>query len=89
MDNPELPVSLIYSYDNKTNQTWNLKEYKTPKLSVDPVLEKKKRQWEKQKKGQPDKKYVTKRGFYMDYSLKVAKDIPGASMIFYYLRHSQ
>lgn len=26
--------------------------------------------------------YVTKRGFYMDYELKVAKDIPSSGMIF-------
>lgn len=35
-----------------------------------------KRKWQSQKKGEKDKKYVTKRGFYMDYDLKVAKGIP-------------
>lgn len=32
MNNPEyLPPQLMYSYDNKLNQTWNLKEYRTPR----------------------------------------------------------
>ena len=35
-----------------------------------------KRKWETQKKGEKDTKYQTKRGFYMDYELKVAKGIP-------------
>jgi len=36
----------------------------------------KKRKWQSQKKGIKDTKYLTKRGFYMDYDLKVAKSIP-------------
>ena len=43
-------------------------------MNVD--LELKKRKWETQKKGEKDTKYLTKRGFYMDYDLKVAKGIP-------------
>ena len=62
-----------------------MKEYKTPQEYLDPNLEVKKREWEKQKKGQPNKKYVTKKGFYMDYDLKVSKGIPGSSnYLFYY-----
>ena len=34
---------------------------------------------EKQKKGEKDKRYLTKKGFYMDYDLKIAKTIPGSS----------
>jgi hypothetical protein len=45
-------------------------------MNVD--LELKKRKWESQKKGEKDTKYLTKRGFYMDYELKVAKTIPSA-----------
>ena len=80
MDNPEsLPPSVIYSYDNKTNEPWSLKEYRTPLEYEDPRLQVQKRDWEKQKKGLPDKRYVTKRGYYMDYPLSVAKKVPAPS----------
>lgn len=32
-----------------------------------------------QKKGEKNRKYVTKRGFYMDYDLKIASSIPGSN----------
>lgn len=36
--NPEaLSTKLIYSYDNKLNQTWNIHEYKTPAAYLDPA----------------------------------------------------
>ena len=83
MDNPEsVPTSVMQTYSNKTNEPWGINEYRTPKEYEDPVLQVKKREWEKQKKGQPDKRYVTKKGFYMDYSLNVAKKIPSSCINF-------
>ena len=81
MENPEtsyrtIDPSTMYKYDHHTNIPWNVTEYHTPRLEVDPDLEMKKRKWESQKKGVKDNKYLTRRGFYMDYDLKVAKGIP-------------
>jgi hypothetical protein len=81
MDNPEqsfhtLDPSLIYKYDNHTNIPWNVTEYHTPRLEMNVDLEIQKRKWESQKKGIKDTKYLTKRGFYMDYDLKQAKAVP-------------
>lgn len=80
IDNPEqLSTQLIYSYDRKTNQTWNIPEYKAPRQYLDPNLQVKQRQWATQKKGDKVRHYVTKRGFYMDYDLKVAAGVPGSN----------
>ena len=81
MDNPEtsyrtIDPSTMYKYDHHTNIPWNVTEYHTPRLELDPDLEMKKRKWESQKKGVKDNKYLTRRGFYMDYDLKVAQGIP-------------
>jgi hypothetical protein len=81
MDNPELychtiDTATIYQYDNQTNVPWNLTEYRTPKTEVNAELEIKKRRWTSQKKAQKDGRYVTKRGYYMDYDLKIAKSVP-------------
>lgn len=81
MNNPESPfrsidVSTMYRYSQRTNIPWTIKEYHTPKLEVNANLEIQKRKWQAQKKGEKDGRYVTKRGFYMDYDLKVAKSIP-------------
>lgn len=45
---------------------------------MDIEKELKKRKYESQKKGEKNKLYVTKRGFYMDYDLKVGKTIPSS-----------
>ena len=34
------------------------------------------RQYAKQEKGKKDNKYMTKKGFYMDYHIKVVKGLP-------------
>ncbi len=83
MENPERAFNTIdpatmYKYDHHTNIPWNISEYHTPRLEFDADMEVKKRKWQSQKKGVKDSKYVTKRGFYMDYELKVAKEIPSA-----------
>ena len=43
-------------------------------------MEVQKRAWAVQKKGQKTDKYVTKRGFYMDYHIKVQKSLPSPSI---------
>lgn len=84
MLNPEsfgstMSPKMMYSYDRGLNKSWNMPEYKTPKIYQDAALEVQKRKWATQKKGEKTNKYVTKRGFYMDYDLKVSKSIPGSS----------
>lgn len=69
----------MFSYDRGSNQSWNMPQYKTPRIYQDSRLEVQKRKWATQKKGEKTDKYVTKRGFYMDYDLKVSKSIPGSS----------
>lgn len=77
----------MYSYDRGTNKSWNMSEYKTPRIYQDAKLEQNKRKWATQKKGVPDStKYVTKRGFYMDYHIKVSKSVPGSSIYRFILR---
>ena len=83
MMNPELHSSMInphmmYSYDRGFNKTWNMQEYHTPKIYQDPKLQVQKRKWEAQMKGQKTDKYVTRRGFYMDYHIKVSKSVPAS-----------
>ena len=74
----------MHSYDRKTNETWNKQEYKTPKIYQDPKLQIQQRIWDVQEKGKKTDKYVTKRGFYMDYDLKVSKSLPASCMFFLY-----
>lgn len=50
-----------------------------PREYLDPALQVKEREWATQKKAQKDRRHVTKRGFYMDYDLKIASGIPGSS----------
>ena len=46
IDNPEcLSARIMYNYDKKTNQTWNIPEYKTPREYLDPILQVKQREW--------------------------------------------
>lgn len=79
IDNPEIiSPQTIYNYDHGLNITWNIPQYKIPREYLDPVLQTKQRQWASQKKGDKDRKYVTKRGFYMDYDIKIASSIPGS-----------
>ncbi len=91
MLNPELYGSSMisprqmFNYDRGLNKSWNMSEYRTPRIYQDPALQIQKRKWAVQEKGKKTDKYLTKRGFYMDYELKVAKSIPGSS-IFYLIQ---
>jgi hypothetical protein len=78
VDDPErtLPVEVIYSYDHQTNYPWIIPEYKVPREYLDPnrmVLD---RAYASQKKGQKCRNYVTKKGYFLDYDLKIAATTP-------------
>ena len=91
MENPELVKSMIsprqiYSYDKNNNIPWNMSQYELPALHFDQKLIIRQKQYAAQKKGvKANDFYVTKRGFYMDYDLKVAKGVPGSGSFIYYL----
>ncbi len=63
----------MYEYSTGKNIKWGNPEYKTPREYLDPLDQVQQRKYAEQEKGQKDKKYVTKRGHYMDYDLKIAK----------------
>lgn len=84
MDNPEGSYSPIspremFRYDNHKNIPWNITEYHTPALHRDYMKAMRDKLYASQKKGvKVNDFYVTKRGFYMDYDLKVSKGVPSA-----------
>lgn len=86
MENPEscsveLTPRTIYKYDKHTNLPWNIPEYHVPVQHYDYKQIMRDRMYASQKKGvKVNDYYVTKRGFYMDYDLKVAKNIPSSGM---------
>lgn len=56
MLNPEsyggsISPRMMYSYDRGLNKSWNIPEYKTPRIYQDAALEVQKRKWATQKKG--------------------------------------
>lgn len=70
----------MFAYDNHKNIPWNINQYQVPTLPYDYKDIIRKRQYATQKKGvKTNDFYVTKRGFYMDYSLKVGATVPGSS----------
>lgn len=85
MQNPEaesvqLSPHKIYDYDHHTNLPWNMTQYEVPVLHYDYKKIMRDKMYASQKKGVKVNDYhVTKRGFYMDYELKVAKGIPSSS----------
>ena len=80
---PPLSPRIMFNYDRGHNKSWNMSEYKTPRIYQDPALQVQKRKWESQKKGQKSDKYLTKRGYYMDYHIKVQKSIPSPSIVWF------
>ena len=66
----------MFEYDNHTNIPWNIPEYNPVREYLDPRRIIQERQYAKQVKGEKDNRYVTKKGFYMDYHLKVVKALP-------------
>lgn len=72
----------MHKYATATNVSWINHEYKTPREYLDPLDQVLKRKYAEQQKGQPDKKYATKRGFYMDYDMKIAKSIPSPGILY-------
>ena len=72
MQNPELspsvgyvPIETMHEYSTGKNFKWITSEYKTPREYLDPLDQVIQRKYAEQQKGPKDKKYVTKRGFYM------------------------
>jgi hypothetical protein len=72
----------MFNYDTHQNIPWNFLEYSPDKEYLDPQRQVLLRKYASQKKGEKTTLMVTKRGFYMDYDLKVAKSVPGASKLF-------
>lgn len=56
-----------------------MREYSPEKEYLDPQKQVLLRKYASQKKGEKNSLMVTRRGFYMDYDLKVAKSVPGSS----------
>ena len=80
-NNPEQPLitpRTMYDYDNHTNIPWNDPEYQPVKEYLDPRAIFSERKFRDQPKGQKDPRYVTRRGFYMDYHVKVVKELPAS-----------
>ena len=84
MENPEsssppLSPRVMHNYNNHTNIPWNITQYTVPALHYDHKKIMRDRMYASQKKGvKVNDFYVTRRGFYMDYELKVAKEIPSS-----------
>lgn len=77
MDNPEsISPQLIFAYDTHKNIPWNDTEYQPPKVYEDPNKQIQDRKYQSSPKGSGVQNYVTKRGFYMDYHIKVVKALP-------------
>lgn len=55
---------------------WNDTEYQPVQYYEDPVKQITERKYQETAKGGKNNNYVTKRGFYMDYHLKVVKALP-------------
>lgn len=84
MQNPEnhfieLSPRTIFDYDNHKNIPWNISQYAVPAQHFDQKSIVRERMYASQKKGvKANDYYITRRGFYMDYDLKIAKDIPSS-----------
>lgn len=77
MDNPEvIPPHTMYAYDTHRNIPWNETQYKPVKQYLDPVKQITERKFRDTPKGTKNTNYVTRRGFYMDYHVKVVKALP-------------
>lgn len=72
----------MYQYDNHKNIPWNDTEYNPVREYIDPVKQIAQRRYANTPKGQKDTNYVTKRGFYMDYHVKIMKVLPASCTIF-------
>jgi hypothetical protein len=94
MNNPELASHLsrkqtiytvnmtprtMFDYDTHRNIPWNFREYSPEKSYLDPKEQVLQRKYSTQRRGDKSALYTTRRGFYMDYDLKVAKSVPGSS----------
>lgn len=82
-ENPEngmLSARTMYEYDRHTNIPWNDPEYQPVRQYLDPVQQMNERKYSQQERGKKDTRYLTKKGFYMDYHIKVVKALPAPSV---------
>ncbi len=75
----EVSPRVMYEYETHQNIPWNIKEYQPLREYFDYIKAQDEKKYQTQKKGQPDERYNTKRGFYMDYHLKVVGALPAPS----------
>lgn len=74
----------MHDYHTHTNIPWNMTQYQIPALPFDYKKVVRDRMYASQKKGvKVNDFYVTKRGFYMDYELKVAAGVPSSGITDY------
>lgn len=73
-----MPISpeVIYSYNTHKNIPWYDTEYQPVQYYEDPNKQMLERKYRQTPKGGKNNNYVTKRGFYMDYHIKVVKALP-------------
>ncbi len=71
--------SVVYNYQTHRNIPWNIVEYQPVREYVDPIMQMTERKYKEQKKGEPDSRYKTRKGFYMDYHIKVVSALPPPS----------
>lgn len=75
----------MFEYDNHTNIPWNDPEYQPVREYLDPARQMAERRYADSPKGQKDMRYLTRRGFYMDYHMKIMKEIPASCILIYKL----
>ena len=77
MNNPEvIQPEVMYQYDTHRNIPWNDTEYQPVSKYEDPLKQVLERKYLEDPKSVPSSRYITKRGFYMDYHIKVVKELP-------------
>ena len=67
---------MIYAYDTHKNIPWNDTEYQPVVYYEDPMKQITERKYQETAKGGKNNNYLTKRGFYMDYHIKVVNALP-------------
>ena len=66
----------MYDYDTHRNIPWNDVEYQPVSQYEDPKKQVLDRKYKEDPKSVLQPSYITKRGFYMDYHVKVVKALP-------------
>jgi hypothetical protein len=74
-----LSVEDMYAVSRRTNAAWGVDGYEVPKFYEDPKRQIEEREYiaNQKNKGKKSKKYVTKRGNYLDDEIKKTNKVPG------------